>query len=157
MFTTFRGAALSAIVLAAGVLPALAAPAQAATPECSSAVTLTEYNSSNGVTYSTRKGSHLGSTTCWMARGSSSAGVSALQKTLIECYDQRIAVDGSFGPATQQALKNAQAATNRSAGRTVITVDGSYGPQSRYWLFFHGTGSDGSRFCSGPLGTWGGI
>ena len=155
MFTTLKAALISTAVAAASTVAAAAAPAQAGTPECTSAITV--YSQFNGMTVGARKGSHLGSTTCWMARYSSGPGVAALQRTLVECYDENSAVDGHFGPATQQALKNAQADTNRIAGRTVITVDGNYGPQTRYWFFFYGTGPGGFRQCEGPLGGWGGV
>ena len=154
MFKIITSALITGL-MTGGALTVTAAPAQAVTPECTTAVSVAVLGGGGRVA-STMKGAYAGSTTCWMERGSSGAGVAALQRTLVECYSQNIAVDGSFGPATQQALKNAQASTNRTAGRTVITPDGNYGPQTRYWLFFYGTASDGYRQCEGPLGGWGG-
>lgn len=51
-------------------------------------------------------------------------GVYFLQRTLRQCYGQNIALDLDFGPATREALRNAQ----RWEG---IPDDGQYGPQTR--------------------------
>ncbi|NEC24251.1 peptidoglycan-binding domain-containing protein [Streptomyces parvus] len=57
---------------------------------------------------------------CTLVKNDRGSGVTALQLSLKNCYRQAIAVDGSFGPATFTALKNAQ----RSLG---LSVDGAYG------------------------------
>lgn len=119
MLTSLKIAVATA-TLACGSLVA-AAPAHAATvPECTSYVKITQPNS----TFYAYKPAHQGSTTCWLNRGSQGAGVWALQRNLKYCYGQSIATDGSFGPATEQALKNAQA-------RHGLVPDGEYGPLTR--------------------------
>ncbi|WP_137993839.1 peptidoglycan-binding domain-containing protein [Streptomyces vilmorinianum] len=62
--------------------------------------------------------------TCEMAEGSNGTHVRALQNALNHCYSAGISSDGSFGPATESALKAAQ----RAAG---VTADGIYGPNTR--------------------------
>jgi hypothetical protein len=72
---------------------------------------------------------------CHLWRGHSGIAVKALQETLIDCYDQPIAADGLFGPRTQEAVRNAQRKINQEFGAGV-GVDGSYGPQTRFWMKF---------------------
>ena len=91
-------------------------PAAHATPTCDGA---TVY--ANGVV-PVNRGS--GSVNCNMVRGNYSDGVRALQASLNVCYHEGIAEDGSFGPATQNALRDAQ----RKAG---TSADGVYGPNTR--------------------------
>ncbi|MER7587934.1 peptidoglycan-binding domain-containing protein [Micromonospora sp. NPDC127501] len=74
-------------------------------------------------------GSTAASTACGMAQGANSAAVKTLQQTLKYCYNQNIAIDSDFGPATKTALRNAQ----RSEG---ITADGVYGTQTRNTLIW---------------------
>ena len=126
--------AAATATLALGSLVALAAPsAQAATvPECTTYVTITQGS------YTARKpAAPGGSTTCWLARGSLGSGVATLQRNLRFCYGQDIAVDGSFGPATERALKNAQASHG-------LVADGSYGPLTRARLVLFYTTANGS-------------
>ncbi|WP_246212198.1 peptidoglycan-binding domain-containing protein [Streptomyces abyssomicinicus] len=61
------------------------------------------------------------STECTLRQNDQGSGVRALQRSLKYCYQQNIAVDGSFGPATFIALKNAQ---SKLAG---VDSDGVYG------------------------------
>lgn len=72
-------------------------------------------------------------TDCYMKRGITGTGVKALQRSLRICYGQTsVAIDGSFGPATEAALRNVQASLG-------ISADGMYGNQSRDHLrFFSG-------------------
>lgn len=51
------------------------------------------------------------------------SGVYAMQMSHCHCHGQNIAVDGYFGPGTEQALKNVQSALR-------ITRDGIFGPQT---------------------------
>jgi len=67
------------------------------------------------------------SQSCTLRYGNRGDGVWFLQMMLNRCYGSNIAQDGSFGPATRQALINAQR-------RTGIIADGIYGPQSRNYL-----------------------
>ncbi|NYV72790.1 peptidoglycan-binding protein [Streptomyces sp. UH6] len=61
------------------------------------------------------------STECTLRMNDQGGGVRALQRSLKYCYQQNIAVDGNFGPATFTALKNAQ---SKLAG---VASDGVYG------------------------------
>lgn len=65
-----------------------------------------------------------------MQRGNNSWAVCALQLTLNDCYGQGLALDADFGPATQRALRFAQASSG-------ATVDGTYGPNTRSRLKYH--------------------
>lgn len=127
MITHVRSAATTATLVLGSLVGLAATPAQAATvPECNSYVTLTQN------AYTAQKPAYRGSTTCWLARGSQGLGVQALQRNLKFCYSQDIVVDGSFGPATERALKNAQASHG-------LVPDGSYGPLTRSSLLLHYT------------------
>lgn len=72
---------------------------------------------------------------CILERGNVNNGVTWLQYSLAYCYQQNIAVDGSFGNATYNALLQVQ----RQLG---ITVDGVYGPGSRNAMLH-----DSSAYC----------
>lgn len=65
------------------------------------------------------------------AGGSCPAGpcnpVRTLQTALVICEGYSIAIDGSFGPATESALKSWQKLKG-------LTVDGRYGPQTRSYM-----------------------
>jgi len=80
-----------------------------------------------------------GSSWCWMQRGNHSTAVWALQWTLNECYFAGIAQDWDFGPATERALRTAQA-------RSGATVDGGYGPNTRALLKYISTA--GPAYCN---------
>ncbi|MGE9349317.1 peptidoglycan-binding domain-containing protein [Isoptericola variabilis] len=125
--------ALSATV---GLTVVAAAPASAALPYCTSSVT--KQKVIHGAYRSAKIPSRDGSVACQMAQGANGKHVSALQTALKKCYGQNIAVDGDFGPATKQALKNAQSTINKrlaAAGSTTrIGVDGMYGSQTRTYL-----------------------
>jgi peptidoglycan hydrolase-like protein with peptidoglycan-binding domain len=64
-----------------------------------------------------------------MMRNNMSGGVWALQRALVHCYQQNIAIDGEFGPLTQAALRRAQE-------RMGADPDGGYGPQTRNLMLF---------------------
>src|SRR5690606_31990677 len=59
-----------------------------------------------------------------LRRGSRGPAVEALQLALNRSRGERLAVDGVFGPATEAAVRRAQAAAR-------IAVDGIVGPQTR--------------------------
>jgi len=135
LWATVLGAvvALSATV---GLSVAAAAPASAALPYCTSSVT--KQKVIHGAYRSAKIPSRDGSVACQMAQGANGKHVSALQTALTKCYGQRITVDGDFGPATKQALKNAQSTINKrlaaAGSKTRISVDGMYGSQTRTYL-----------------------
>ncbi|MGJ7906686.1 peptidoglycan-binding domain-containing protein [Actinopolyspora sp. H202] len=61
---------------------------------------------------------------CVLAAGNANEAVEVLQWSLRYCNNQDIAIDGIYGPNTEEAVENVQ----RVAG---ITVDGVYGPETR--------------------------
>ncbi|WP_328902961.1 peptidoglycan-binding protein [Streptomyces sp. NBC_00441] len=127
-----RNTALRTVSTTAMVIAAAAAMLGTAAPGASAATgdpyfcnaTFRDFNSSNAQhipTYADFPYSYgIYSTECKLRKGDHGSGVEALQRSLKRCYKQNIAVDGSFGPATFTALKNAQ----KKLG---LTADGVYG------------------------------
>lgn len=116
-------ALLAVVTMFAGLL-VTAAPANAATPQCTSWVV--SYD--EGYVPATASGE----TNCWMLRGNYSEGVWALQMSLVYCYGQYVGPNGpdsDFGGNTFQALKNVQKFHR-------IKDDGGYGPQTRSVIRF---------------------
>ena len=132
-------AATSVMILGAN------APAQATTtPEASSAVTTHSDNryapsettalpqcttrefmwAKTGGAYTLQPSMPGGNSDCILQTGNSNLGVNALQSTLVGCHGKTLAIDGIFGAATGQALRDVQ----RIIG---VTVDGVYGPATR--------------------------
>ncbi len=62
-----------------------------------------------------------------LQRGAKGEAVRAMQTMLNLRFGWQLSVDGSFGPATERALKSYQAATKEKPG-TPLVVDGSCGP-----------------------------
>jgi hypothetical protein len=58
------------------------------------------------------------------------AGATTVQQTLNLCYNQRLTIDGIFGPDTFTALKNAQTWAKYVEGHPSLAVDGVYGLQT---------------------------
>lgn len=89
---------------------------------------------------------------CILAMGNNSLAVRALQESLVACYGQPIAVDGDFGPATRQAVRNAQTTINRIHPEARLAVDGEYGPRTsvyfRYQAYDHDNGGAHTGLCS---------
>ncbi|MFD7702816.1 peptidoglycan-binding protein [Streptomyces caelestis] len=75
---------------------------------------------------------------CTLRMNDQGGGVRALQRSLRYCYQQNIAVDGSFGPATFTALKNAQA---KIGGLAVDGVYGYYTGRAIKFPYFTPTGA----------------
>ncbi|WP_190195832.1 peptidoglycan-binding domain-containing protein [Streptomyces djakartensis] len=133
MTRLFTAAALTMLVTTLGVAP-LSTPAYAATPTCTDVVR--KYSASGErmfipVYYSTLND------TCLMRRGNyDNNAVKYLQEVLRDIYHYDIAVDGDFGPATENALIRLQRQLR-------ITADGIYGPQTRdaiCWPVYYGSG-----------------
>ncbi|MFI5957758.1 peptidoglycan-binding protein [Cryptosporangium sp. NPDC051539] len=113
-----------AIIAAAG-LAATASPAAAATPQCTRSGT--EYGAYGYLIIPVSSG---GSSSCWLAQGSVSSAVTALQQVL-NCNGKAgtpLSVDGDFGPATKNAVIGYQRWINSVGGN--LAVDGVYGPNT---------------------------
>ncbi|WP_329246085.1 peptidoglycan-binding protein [Streptomyces sp. NBC_01478] len=76
-----------------------------------------------------------GNFNCVVVQDMHNLSVLVVQESLNACYGQGIAEDSDFGPATKQAVRNAQTQINREWGN-VLTVDGRFGPiTSSYFAF----------------------
>ncbi len=123
----WRAMATALVVLAAAVLTVLAPGSASAAPDCTS---FTSYSTVGGFMRVPTIGRETGAYNCELGRGNFSDAVRVLQASLNRCFWQNIAVDGDFGPNTQQAVRNAQMMMN-SWHDPDIAVDGRYGPQTR--------------------------
>ena len=91
-----------------------------------------------------------GDANCILGRGSQGWGVVALQNVLRKCYGQSIDLDGVYGSATEQGVRNAQTWENAvsSAG---LVVDGVYGNNTRRaitWPLYASRGNlDAANTC----------
>jgi peptidoglycan hydrolase-like protein with peptidoglycan-binding domain len=65
-----------------------------------------------------------GTVDCNMVRGTNSAAVRQLQRSMNVCYQEHLVLDGDFGGNTQAALIR----TQKRAG---TPADGQYGPNTR--------------------------
>ena len=110
-------AALSVLGALAVSMIALSSPASAL-PSCNAS---TQFGNPSAYWYWPTAN---GDANCVLGRGNQSAAVATLQGALNRCNGQGIAVDGIFGPATEQAVRNVQRANG-------IRVDGVYGPETR--------------------------
>jgi len=72
---------------------------------------------------------------CILESGNVNADDEWLQYSLRACYQKNIAIDGSFGPATYNALLQVQSQLG-------VTIDGVYGPGTRNAILF-----DSSLYC----------
>ena len=97
-------------------------------------------------------GAQTGNYNCVLAYGNNSLAVLALQESLNACYGQGIAPDRDFGPATRQAVRNAQTAINQRHPEARLVVDGVYGPKTslyfRYQAYDHNNGGAHTGLCS---------
>jgi hypothetical protein len=78
---------------------------------------------------------------CVLASGQGSgAPVESLQRALVQCHHQNIAVDGDYGANTTAAVKLTQAQVG-------VPVDGRYGPQTGAAMAWPTLSDDGSSTC----------
>ena len=85
---------------------------------------------------------------CNLWPGGNQYATRALQESLNACNGASLVVDGAYGPATQQAVRNVQS-------RAGIAVDGVYGPQTMNAMRWHnsvGCYSAGSYSTAGHNG-----
>ncbi|MCU1421103.1 MAG: secreted peptidoglycan binding protein [Microbacteriaceae bacterium] len=113
-------------LLLAGVLagPALAAPLGSATAQVHCNGQTLHNKKSNANEFTGIPSYNTSNYACTLQQGDSSDGVWRLQVTMNSCYGKTLATDGAFGPATNTALRQVQAALGLSA-------DGIYGTQTR--------------------------
>jgi hypothetical protein len=125
--------ALAVVILAATALVAVRpTPALAATPVCNTGAVLTQTWPS--LTLKWLLPSAGTNFNCLLYEGIyNSSAVGILQAHLNECYNQNIAQDGDFGPATTRALSNAQTWERVARGRNIRT-DGIWGGESLFNL-----------------------
>ncbi|WP_432902264.1 peptidoglycan-binding domain-containing protein [Micromonospora matsumotoense] len=112
------GSIAAMAVVVAGTTVLAATPASAALPNCNT------YSRLGGGALKALVPTYNGNKDCVMGSGNVSPGVWALQRTMVNCYSQDIAVDSNFGPGTRSALIRVQQ-------RIGVSADGVYGPATR--------------------------
>lgn len=121
---------------------ASSAPAVALTPYCTQQINYPAYTV-NGVTFYAwlpRSSASSGYLSCGLEPVLKYDGVKALQRSLRYCHGQNIAIDGSYGSATKEAVKNAQRWYNANFSPD-IAVDGYYGPDTLLAMKWYGYGA----------------
>jgi len=86
--------------------------------------------------------SSSGQSQCWMDRGSFSAAVRALQRSLVYCWGKAIAIDSDYGPQTSAAVASLQTGLG-------VRRDGVYGPQTAAAIR-NGWALVGTNRCGNP-------
>lgn len=131
----FKVGAISAItgVISTLLVGLTASPASAATKECNTARISTLAANTPG-RYLYLPAFYLGEGAnyiCWMAKGSDSDGVKALQGAINHCYNSipNLVPDGIYGDATKAAVRAVQTQHR-------IHVDGEYGPDTYSAMMF---------------------
>ena len=114
----------AAAVLLTGTTLTFASPAQAALPTCTIRAQVHSEYPGTYVFVPAVPGNYAPSINCLLRRGNNNDAVKVLQASLANILDRNLAVDGSFGPLTEQAVRDVQ----RVYG---IAIDGVYGPQTR--------------------------
>ncbi|MDF8266146.1 peptidoglycan-binding domain-containing protein [Luteipulveratus flavus] len=116
-------AAAMALVASGGVMAVGSVEsAHAATYQCTSSTNFW-HNDSSVDKYITLP-TYRGNSSCELRHGAANSGVTVLQRAMTACYALGVKADGSFGPATETALKTLQS-------RLKIEPDGVYGPITR--------------------------
>lgn len=77
---------------------------------------------------------------CRVGEGSSDEAISAVQEALSSCNGRPVSVDGEYGPETQGAVADVQAANG-------LVADGIYGPATRQVMQWPGTAPSGEPTC----------
>ncbi|MFB7274685.1 peptidoglycan-binding protein [Streptomyces sp. NPDC056244] len=126
---------LAAFALAAGASAVSAAPAQAATPTCTSWTTYYATGTTDFVVHVPSAGYQTGTVNCLLQQGNYGDAVTTLQRGLRYCRGYDISVDRDFGPQTRAAVLDTQRWANDAFGAG-ISEDGGYGPQTKNWIQF---------------------
>jgi len=131
---------VAAAVLAGAITVGVPSPAAAGvTPQCTTRWNVLPAGAGGDIWMPYAEAAE--SDVCFMHRGSYSWGVWALQKALSVCYGKAIAADLSFGPKTEQALREVQSSIGANP-------DGGYGPETRGLLRFVSVASpDDPSYC----------
>jgi hypothetical protein len=103
-----------------------------ATPTCNTVV--------NWFDHAVPAWSVTGTVDCNMVRGTNSAAVRQLQRSMNTCYQKQLVLDGDFGGRTEAALIDVQR-------RSGTTPDGQYGPNTRKAMRHEGNSVPGPRGC----------
>jgi len=133
-------AAALAVASGIAVLPALtSAPPASAAAVCTGTSLVTGGGGDQIRVPTTTNGSK--NVTCDLALGNTGSGVARLQvaldNSLCNPPGAGLAVDGDYGPLTQQAVRNTQAAYG-------VAVDGIYGPVTGHAMWWPVAGSNGT-------------
>ncbi|MFJ4848671.1 MULTISPECIES: peptidoglycan-binding protein [unclassified Streptomyces] len=138
---------LSVVFMAAASLFGAAPTASAAEVPCNGFTNVLSWGSWYLHVPSTSNGS--GNYNCVVVRGNHNIAVLVVQESLNACYAQSIGEDSDFGPATEQAMKNAQTRINQYWGTNVLSVDGRFGPRTSSYFEFqaydYSGGQDGGH------------
>ena len=144
MRTTRRASLASLAAVAAFAVPARVvgspgtASAQVASKTVAAEVACTGFTdvSVGGGWYIHVPSAGSGNYNCVVVRGNNGLPVLVVQESLNACFGQNIAEDRDFGPATEQAVKNAQTQINKDWGTHVLDVDGRFGPKTSSYFYF---------------------
>ncbi|HVQ94343.1 MAG TPA: peptidoglycan-binding domain-containing protein [Mycobacteriales bacterium] len=127
--------AVAALLLSAGLGVGTAAPASAATPQCTSWTTYWAPFSTTTVTHVPTAGYQTGNQNCELKIGAHNDAVTVLQRGLKYCHGYNIGVDGEYGPQTRGAVLDLQQWAN-GAFNAGLEEDGEWGPHTRDWTQF---------------------
>jgi peptidoglycan hydrolase-like protein with peptidoglycan-binding domain len=137
-----RAVVAAGALAAGGLAVAVARPASAALPLCNSTAVALAQSATTvyGAVTIPIATSASPRPSCQTGSGSAGSWVRALQRSLRSCNGQAIAVDGIFGPATRQAVRNVQNAAS-------ITADGIYGPNTARAMKWYAVADSGATSC----------
>ncbi|MDG4857393.1 peptidoglycan-binding domain-containing protein [Streptomyces sp. T-3] len=140
--TRVLGAAVSAVMLGAGLVTMTATPASAL-GTCTHAISIGGGSGYiHGIVPGTSGGVAWNPGECQLVKGNSGAGVKAMQRGLNSCYGAGLTADGVFGDKTRTALIAVQK-------RIGVTADGIFGPKTRgtmHWMAFDHSDPLGCRY-----------
>lgn len=124
-----RGLAIAAVIAASATgIVLTGSPASAALPYCNNVSGVHTGWYARYETYVDGSGYTTNCDMNWLNENGNDGqrrAIRQIQWDLVMCYQQGISIDGEYGPATKQAVKNVQSALGG------LTVDGWAGPNTR--------------------------